>query len=288
MVERRLKDALRHDRARIQVGRISHFGLLEMSRQRLRTGVLEGSTTQCPHCQGTGIIRSIESVALAVLRALEDRLITDGAVPLVATTRVDVALYILNNKRAHLNDIEQRYRIPITVTADENMHVSQFVIERRRRGRDRQWRRERWCRWTGPIMTRPQPLRLGAPAPPSQPKRKAEQKGRRSRRRRRKAAVRAAAKDTAAAAQPRLMLMPSRRHEDEEEHDEREESGAESAGRSPGAPKRSALRMAARTAGLAAEGGVAAGVGEAVSVRKAASGRVRRAATPPEARRTWR
>ena len=76
-VEGRLKDALRHDRARIQVGRISHFGLLEMSRQRLRTGVLEGSTTQCPHCQGTGIIRSVELVALAVLRALEDHLLRD-------------------------------------------------------------------------------------------------------------------------------------------------------------------------------------------------------------------
>ena len=72
----------------------------------------------------------IESVALDVLRSLEDRLITDGVVPLVATTAVDVALYILNQKRSHLKDIEQRYRIPITVTADENLHVSQFVIER--------------------------------------------------------------------------------------------------------------------------------------------------------------
>ena len=81
-------------------------------------------------CQGTGIVRSIESVALDVLRSLEDRLITDGVVPLVATTAVDVALYILNQKRSHLKDIEQRYRIPITVTADENLHVSQFVIER--------------------------------------------------------------------------------------------------------------------------------------------------------------
>jgi ribonuclease E len=71
-VERRLKEALRFDRARIQLGRISHFGLMEMSRQRLRTGVLEGSTSQCPHCQGTGIIRSTESIALAVLRGLED------------------------------------------------------------------------------------------------------------------------------------------------------------------------------------------------------------------------
>ena len=85
-VENRLKDALRHDRARIQVGRISHFGLLEMSRQRLRTGVLEGSTTQCPHCQGTGIIRSVELVALAVLRALEDHLLRDARSSLTAVT----------------------------------------------------------------------------------------------------------------------------------------------------------------------------------------------------------
>jgi ribonuclease E len=130
LVERRLKESLRNDRARIQVGRISHFGLLEMSRQRLRTGMLEGSTSSCAMCQGTGIVRSVESVALDVLRSLEDRLITDGVVPLVATTAVDVALYILNQKRSHLKDIEQRYRIPITVTADENLHVSQFVIER--------------------------------------------------------------------------------------------------------------------------------------------------------------
>jgi ribonuclease E len=123
LVERRLKESLRNDRARIQVGHISHFGLLEMSRQRLRTGMLEGSTSSCAMCQGTGIVRSIESVALDVLRSLEDRLITDGVVPLVATTAVDVALYILNQKRSHLKDIEQRYRIPITVTADENLHV---------------------------------------------------------------------------------------------------------------------------------------------------------------------
>jgi ribonuclease E len=134
LVERRLKESLRHDRARIQVGRISHFGLLEMSRQRLRTGMLEGSTKPCPVCQGTGMVRSVESVALDILRSVEDRLITDGVVPLVATTAVDVALYILNQKRAHLNDIQQRYRIPITVTADEDMHVSQFVIERAAEG----------------------------------------------------------------------------------------------------------------------------------------------------------
>ena len=137
LVERKLKESLRHDRARIQVGRISHFGLMEMSRQRLRPGMLEGSTSPCLMCQGTGIVRSVESIALDVLRTLEDRLITDGVVPLVATTSVDVALYILNQKRGHLKDVEARYRVPITVTADSDMHISQFVIERGAEGEHR-------------------------------------------------------------------------------------------------------------------------------------------------------
>jgi len=129
-VERRLKEALRNDRARIQVGRISAFGLLEMSRQRLRTGVLEGSTNACPMCQGTGIVRSVESVALDILRSIEDRLITDGVVPLSAMTAVEVAIYILNQKRAHLKDIESRYEVPITIEASKDLHNPQFVIER--------------------------------------------------------------------------------------------------------------------------------------------------------------
>src|SRR4029077_4133143 len=129
-VEGRLKDALRHDRARIQVGRISHFGLLEMSRQRLRTGVLEGSTTQCPHCQGTGIIRSVESVALAVLRALEDHLLRDDNTGFVAVTTANVALYILNNKRTFITDMERRYGVPITVQASDRMQGGNFAIER--------------------------------------------------------------------------------------------------------------------------------------------------------------
>ncbi|MBO0742957.1 MAG: ribonuclease E/G, partial [Hyphomicrobiaceae bacterium] len=129
-VENRLKDSLRHDRARIQVGRISHFGLLEMSRQRLRTGVLEGSTTQCPHCQGTGIIRSVESMALAVLRALEDQLLRDARSSLTAVTTADVALYILNNKRAFVTDMEERYGVSIAVQASDRMQGANFAIER--------------------------------------------------------------------------------------------------------------------------------------------------------------
>ncbi len=129
-VERRLKEALRFDRARIQVGRISHFGLLEMSRQRLRTGVLEGSTSQCPHCQGTGIIRSTESVALAVLRGLEDAIMAGARTPLVAMAVPTVALYILNNKRAFINDMEARHGLPITVTGSDKLAGANFVIEK--------------------------------------------------------------------------------------------------------------------------------------------------------------
>ncbi|MFM1814688.1 MAG: hypothetical protein RLZ98_1383 [Pseudomonadota bacterium] len=128
-VERRLKDALRNDRARIQVGHISHFGLLEMSRQRMRTGVLEGSTTQCPHCQGTGIIRSTESVALSVLRALEDALSNNRPAPLCAHTTTSVALYLLNNKRQFINDMESRYGVSVTVMASDKMEGSDFNIE---------------------------------------------------------------------------------------------------------------------------------------------------------------
>jgi ribonuclease E len=129
-VERRLKDALRFDRARIQLGRISHFGLMEMSRQRLRSGVLEGSTSQCPHCQGTGIIRSTESVALAVLRGLEDALMQGARTSLVATTTAQVALYILNNKRQFINDMEANNGVSIVVQASDKLQGANFSIEK--------------------------------------------------------------------------------------------------------------------------------------------------------------
>ncbi|MGI9426963.1 MAG: Rne/Rng family ribonuclease, partial [Hyphomicrobiaceae bacterium] len=129
-VERRLKECLRDDRARIQVGRISHFGLLEMSRQRLRTGVLEGSTMPCHHCQGTGIIRSTESVALAVLRALEDQLMAGPARPLTAQCSGDVAMYLLNQKRGFVQEIEERYGVTIHVEASDTQQGADFAIER--------------------------------------------------------------------------------------------------------------------------------------------------------------
>ena len=129
-VERRMKEALRHDRARIQVGRISHFGLLEMSRQRLRTGVLEGSTSQCPHCQGTGIIRSVESVALAVLRGLEDAVMAGSRTALTAVTTPTVALYILNKKRSFIIDMETRHGLPILVEGSDKMQGANYAIEK--------------------------------------------------------------------------------------------------------------------------------------------------------------
>jgi ribonuclease E len=129
-VERRLKDALKHDRARIQVGRISPFGLLEMSRQRLRAGMLEGTTSPCAVCQGAGIVRSTESVALDVLRSLEDTLMSENKTNLVATTSYDAALYILNYKRTSLRDIEQRYEVGIEIAANNEFHGAQFTIER--------------------------------------------------------------------------------------------------------------------------------------------------------------
>jgi ribonuclease E len=129
-VERKLKECLRNDRARIQVGRISHFGLLEMSRQRLRTGMIEGSTCSCPTCQGTGFVRSTESVALSVLRGLEDWLRTNQPCNLNALTSTEVALYILNQKRGYLRDIEARYGVSLGISASERVFGGSFHIEK--------------------------------------------------------------------------------------------------------------------------------------------------------------
>jgi ribonuclease E len=129
-VERRLKDALKHDRARIQVGRISHFGLLEMSRQRLRPSLLEGSTRMCPNCEGRGIVRSVSSCALSVLRAIEEQLISRKPENLTVKCAREVASYILNEKRDHLLSIEGDYQISIFLVPSDEVQGSQAVIER--------------------------------------------------------------------------------------------------------------------------------------------------------------
>ncbi|MET4478394.1 Rne/Rng family ribonuclease [Bradyrhizobium sp. F1.13.3] len=130
-VERKLSDCLRQDRARIQVGRISHFGLLEMSRQRIRASVLESSTDPCTHCGGTGHVRSVSSVALQLLRGLEEILMKGATHNLVVRTRTDVALYVLNHKRGHLRDLENGFKVTLAVIADPSVSGPQaYVIDR--------------------------------------------------------------------------------------------------------------------------------------------------------------
>ena len=129
-VERRLKDALKDDRARIQVGRISHFGLMEMSRQRLRPGILEGSSRPCPHCEGRGIVRSISSCGLSVLRAIEEHLMNRKAEHLTVKCSREIASYVLNDKRDNLLSIEQAYGISVFIVPSDEVKGSQSVIER--------------------------------------------------------------------------------------------------------------------------------------------------------------
>jgi len=130
-VERKLSDCLRQDRARIQVGRISHFGLLEMSRQRIRASVLESSTEPCPQCGGSGHVRSVSSVALQLLRGLEEILMKGATHNLVVRTRTDVALYVLNHKRGHLRDLENSFKVTLAVIADPSVSGQQsFIIDR--------------------------------------------------------------------------------------------------------------------------------------------------------------
>ena len=129
-VERRLKEALKNDRARIQVGRISHFGLLEMSRQRLRQGMVEGSTKPCPHCEGRGVVRSVASCALSVLRGIEDYLLSRKAENLTVKCHPDVAVYIFNEKRDNLLVLEATYGISIFIVPSADIRTAESVIER--------------------------------------------------------------------------------------------------------------------------------------------------------------
>jgi len=132
LVEKRLKDAVKNDRARIQIGRISTFGLMEMSRQRLRPSVLESSTQICPHCRGSGHIRSTESSAVRVLRALEEEGIRKRSAEVAVNVATPIALYLLNVKRAMLVDIENRYGFTVAVQADDSLIPPDFRIDRLR------------------------------------------------------------------------------------------------------------------------------------------------------------
>lgn len=127
-VERRLKEAMKSDRARIQIGRISPFGLLELSRQRLRPSLLEAHTQMCPVCNGTGVMRSTESTSMAILRELEEEGLRKRAREVTVTTQTDVALYLLNQKRDSLQELENRYGFKVLVLADSSLAASEYEI----------------------------------------------------------------------------------------------------------------------------------------------------------------
>ena len=136
-VERRFKEAVKNDRARIQIGRISAFGLLELSRQRLRPSLIEASTQVCPHCGGMGHIRSIESTALHVLRAIEDEGIRERSSEITIFVPTAVALYVLNQKREMLTTIEERYAFRVFVASDDDLIPPDYRLDRvRGRGGD--------------------------------------------------------------------------------------------------------------------------------------------------------
>ncbi len=130
MVERRLKEALKDDRARIQVGHISHFGLMEMSRQRLRPSLEETTLIVCPHCNGTGHVRGTESAALHVLRGVEEEAGKRRSAEVIVHVATPIAMYILNHKRERLNEIERRYGMRVIIAADDQLIAPRFRIDR--------------------------------------------------------------------------------------------------------------------------------------------------------------
>ena len=129
-VERRMKDVMRSDRARVQIGSISHFGLLEMSRQRLRLSINESISNLCPHCEGTGRIRSIDTAAMQVLRSIEDEAQRVKTRVLHITVHRDIALFILNHKRTSLVDIESRFGLSIILHSDDSLIAPEYRVER--------------------------------------------------------------------------------------------------------------------------------------------------------------
>lgn len=131
-VEKRMKDKLKSDRARIQVGRISGFGLMEMSRQRLRPGMLEATTKECPHCLGTGLVRSDDSQALSILREIEEEAIRKRTKEIYATVPVGISNYLLNHKRENIALIESQYGISIIIEASSNMIGTEYDLEKRK------------------------------------------------------------------------------------------------------------------------------------------------------------
>jgi ribonuclease E len=127
-VEKAMKEALKNDRARIQVGRISSFGLMEMSRQRLRTGVLEATTRACPHCDGTGLVRTASSAGLSALRLIEEEAARGRGTIITLSASTEASVYLLNAKRAELTEIEQRYGVTVEVIPEGENEGAKMAI----------------------------------------------------------------------------------------------------------------------------------------------------------------
>ena len=131
-VENRLQNALKYDRARVQLGRISRFGLMEMSRQRLRPSLGESSQIVCPRCDGHGRMRSVESLSLSIIRVAEEHAMKENTGQVLVQAPVEIANYLLNEKRSALREIEQRHDAPIVIVADEQLHTPHYEVTRLR------------------------------------------------------------------------------------------------------------------------------------------------------------
>ncbi|WP_321817758.1 MULTISPECIES: Rne/Rng family ribonuclease [unclassified Paraburkholderia] len=131
-VEQRLKDALRHDRARVQMGKISRFGLMELSRQRLRPALSEGSHVTCPRCNGTGHIRDTESSALQVLRIIQEEAMKENTAAIHCQVPVEVTAFLLNEKRAEINKIESRFKVGVVLIPNKHLETPHYKLERLR------------------------------------------------------------------------------------------------------------------------------------------------------------
>jgi ribonuclease E len=167
-VEDKLKDALRHDRARVQIGRISRFGLLEMSRQRLRPSLGEATQTVCPRCEGHGRVRSVDSLSLSVLRLVEEQAMKENSGQVLVQAPSSVANFLLNEKRASVAEIEKRHQVPVIIVADEKLETPHFEIQRLRRAEVGEETKPSYERLT-PVVVAPPPQVAKPDAEPEKP-----------------------------------------------------------------------------------------------------------------------
>ncbi len=167
-VEDKLRDALRSDRARVQIGKISRFGLLEMSRQRLRPSLGESTQSVCPRCEGHGRIRSVESLSLSVLRLVEEQAMKESTGQVLVQVPAAVANFLLNEKRKSVSEIEQRHEVPVIIVADEKLETPHFEIERIRAVEMGEESKPSYERLT-PVTTAPPPQVAKPGAEPEKP-----------------------------------------------------------------------------------------------------------------------